>query len=833
MYHEVEASAVATVPEHQLLRQIGKGACGVVWLARNSLGSWRAVKLVAPDGADGSGANERELAGLRLYEPISHQHPGLLPILAAGRDPITGVLWSVMELADDVQGADGERLNPNAYQPETLEERLRRNGGRLPAPEVLKLLLPIAGGLAHMHARGVVHRDVKPCNILFVRGTARLADCGLVNTSAAAKTYVGTPGYIAPEGPGRPGADVFAFGKVLYRAAFGRNPGDWPNLPTVFGETPDSWLEAQLNEVMLRSLADDPAQRYPDGSALLADLERVASGQALLPRPRPLPAAPEPGLLARLDAAAAGLGGVVLTAFGILGLVAVAILVVAGGYGWFQGWIPRPGVGRPAQGRPDDPVRILRLSAGGFAVPVETRTYRLSAPGPWIDHSLLSIPTRQGPTTQVAAVERNVLHFLDDEGAPLQVWNIPNDGQNLRIYGVGDWDRDGSPEAMVSWSVGTQAHLAFVTPRPFAQNQISESAVMERGSKDREYVQTTFKPLATDVHPDTGRPLLLVQLNDGKVLPPGRSRRQLIAYEVTATNPVPAWRVDLPAGCDESIEVVPENAAGIGYVLTTYAPSNGHVAPDGADDGHSWLYVLDRRGRVMWRRELGDVFVRSEAHTIRWPDGSLEIATLSSANADYRGDLGFLPPAQHEVGRLVIFDVAGNELHRREHDCQIVAWSPPRPRSAATGPDSPRSARLHAAVDSRGVQLLLNRSLELDEAKPLLPLTEDRLMVRFIGTGPLLAPDAPATAWLMWRERPITLPKLGTPGQQAAIFERTQQEILVWDADLNPRVHLQVDGPARTKAAPDRLLIVPPATPRTRAELILTGRDTITRIAVP
>src|SRR5262249_24858972 len=98
--------SVAGVPDHELLRRIGSGSYGEVWLARNVTGTFRAVKLVQRSSFSDTRQFEREFEGVRKFEPITRLHEGLVDILHAGRNDSAGSFYYVMELADDAGPAD-------------------------------------------------------------------------------------------------------------------------------------------------------------------------------------------------------------------------------------------------------------------------------------------------------------------------------------------------------------------------------------------------------------------------------------------------------------------------------------------------------------------------------------------------------------------------------------------------------------------------------------------------------------------------------------------------------------------------------------------------------
>lgn len=297
-----------TIADHELIRPIGRGSYGEVWLARNVMGGPRAVKIVRASAFDDPRPFDREFAGLQKFEPISRSHPGLIQVLHGGR--FESGFYYVMELADAAgdekeEGRTGEPGLPTAvpapssvppclpqvpgslatYSPRTLRSELRRRG-RLPAAECVGLGMRLSAALGHLHNHGLVHRDLKPSNIIFVQGQPKLADIGLVAAVDATMSCVGTEGYLPPEGPGRPSADLYALGKVLYELATGRDRTDFPELPTLLREDAEREALEELNEVILKACGTTPEERYASAEELHADLALLNSGRSVRRRRR-------------------------------------------------------------------------------------------------------------------------------------------------------------------------------------------------------------------------------------------------------------------------------------------------------------------------------------------------------------------------------------------------------------------------------------------------------------------------------------------------------------------------------------------------------------------
>jgi formylglycine-generating enzyme required for sulfatase activity len=284
---------VPQIPDHDLIRSIGRGAYGEIWLATTLTGAFRAVKVLSPDPE----TSYREFDGLRTFEPISRHHPGFVNIYHVGQGD--GFLYYTMEVADD--WVSGQKIDPLNYRPRTLASDMQTDR-RLRAERCIELGIILGEALAYMHERKLTHRDIKPSNVIFVNGQPKLADIGLV-AAAGRSTYVGTEGYVPPEGPGSPGADVFALGKVLYEAATGKDRLDFPEIPTNLPALPDREKIVALNSILLKACAREPKQRLASAADFVQALGSIGAKPDRAPHKRGL------GFFALLAAiiAAAGL----------------------------------------------------------------------------------------------------------------------------------------------------------------------------------------------------------------------------------------------------------------------------------------------------------------------------------------------------------------------------------------------------------------------------------------------------------------------------------------------------------------------------------------------
>lgn len=420
-----------------MLRRVGHGSYGEVWLARSTLGTPRAVKVVYRSDFEEARPYEREYSGIRKYEPISRSHEGLVDVLQVGRNDEEGYFYYVMELADSlsaeahrqartlsqpatsladatVQEGGGAALDVAAYEPKTLSAERRRRG-RFPARECIELGCSLSAGLAALHRGGLIHRDIKPSNIIFVGGVAKLADIGLVTDASESGSYVGTEGFIPPEGPNSTQADVYSLGKVLYEVGMGRDRLDFPEPPSDFQSVPDRDALLELNAVLLKACQPDRRLRHASAAELEAELELLRRGRSVRQKRR----------------SAARLRGMtqVAIAVGVLTLLALAAeRVLDGRARALQGASSRlrPSlVGRVEPRPPGLPERLIDLTSA-YTAPLTERWY----PGP-ADNTLSLLP--RGRQT-FAGVEFDVRGLVQLAGVEIAQYGA--DGYPARVGGI-------------------------------------------------------------------------------------------------------------------------------------------------------------------------------------------------------------------------------------------------------------------------------------------------------------------------------------------------------------------------------------------------------------
>jgi serine/threonine protein kinase len=302
---------------YRIERELGQGGMSTVFLAEDlKHGRSVAVKVLRPELAAALGA-DRFTREIRIAARL--QHPHILPLLDSGQSE--GFLWYAMPYVDG----------------QSLRDRLARQG-ELPVNEAVRLLIEITDALAFAHAQGVVHRDIKPDNVLLSGRHALVMDFGVAKAVSEAGTReaggareslttagiaLGTPAYMAPEQATADPAldhrvDIYAVGVMAYELLTGRTP--------FHGLTPQQMLAAHVTEepalmtryrpslapalqaVVMRCLAKHPADRPQTAQELLALLEPLAtpSGGTTPAQTQPVAAVTRPVIATRAEERDAG-----------------------------------------------------------------------------------------------------------------------------------------------------------------------------------------------------------------------------------------------------------------------------------------------------------------------------------------------------------------------------------------------------------------------------------------------------------------------------------------------------------------------------------------------
>ena len=292
-------SLLNSIPGCSLLRLLSEREWSKVYLARDTSGVLCAVKIKLPHDPPGLA----ELAGLvERLQPLSRQ-TGLLPILSYGVTD-TGWLWKSFPLADNLLGLLplGDEAGLQQYTPLTLRAWSTEHSPAS-AEVVGRWGARLADALGVLHTAGLVHRDVKPDNILFVDGEPCLGDYGLAGEPGGEPDSHGTEGYRPLEGTSDTGADLFALGRTLYETWTARDRLEFPSLPRVVLDAPDWNVRgSQLNDLILRACHAQPHKRFGSAAELSEALSRVVSGQRPLNRRR--------WFLAGAGVAVAGVAGI-------------------------------------------------------------------------------------------------------------------------------------------------------------------------------------------------------------------------------------------------------------------------------------------------------------------------------------------------------------------------------------------------------------------------------------------------------------------------------------------------------------------------------------------
>ncbi len=273
---------------YELKRRVGRGGMAEVYLARDLLLERPvAIKILFPEFATDPSFVARFRREAQSAAKLTH--PNIVGVYDWGKE--RGTYYIVMEFVDG----------------QTVSELLRADGP-IPASQAARIAADVAGALGYAHQKGVVHRDVKPGNVLIAKdGEVKVADFGIARAMTATSeenltqtgSVMGTATYFSPEQaqgkPVDPRSDLYSLGVVLYEMASGKPPfqADSPvaiaykhvqePLPSLKERAPST--PPDYEAVTVKALAKDPDDRYQTGAEMRADLVRVRDGQPPLAPP--------------------------------------------------------------------------------------------------------------------------------------------------------------------------------------------------------------------------------------------------------------------------------------------------------------------------------------------------------------------------------------------------------------------------------------------------------------------------------------------------------------------------------------------------------------------
>ena len=412
---------------YDIIAELGRGGMGVVYKGyETSLNRYVAIKVLADSLAHDESVKERFLREARSMAALNDPH--IISIYFIGDD--AGQTYFVMEFVDG----------------ESLGSLLKREG-KLKPEQAAKIVYQTAQGLVTAHDKGVIHRDIKPGNLMITaKGAVKIADFGIALSSqdfskklTSTGEFVGTPGYLSPEVcQGKPvdqRSDIFSLGIVLFECLAGRMPFTDESplglmLEVVKAEIPDvrtlnAEVDPELERILAKMVAKDPAERYQSCQELVADLSRhplvakggpitlqtkmstaaatmvgqktPVSGQRPLPTtsptPQPLPvsrpttpagAQPVMGAHQPVLQPQTAKSSPMLP----LAIAAILILGLAGGAWAFRDRIP-----------------VLQQFLGASATTAQTPTMAMQTPAPTPAPAMQTTPANMAPAQQTAASE--------------------------------------------------------------------------------------------------------------------------------------------------------------------------------------------------------------------------------------------------------------------------------------------------------------------------------------------------------------------------------------------------------------------------------------------
>ncbi|PWU08478.1 MAG: hypothetical protein C5B50_29495 [Verrucomicrobia bacterium] len=606
------------IPDHELLGvgPIGSGSYGQVWLARNAVGTFRAVKIVFRRKFQDPRPYDREFQGLQRFEPVSRLHEGLTDILQLGRKDEDGYFY--------YDPTAGQQIDPANYKPRTLQSEIAAQG-RLPVKDCVEIGCALAEALDFLHQFKLVHRDIKPSNIIFVNGRPKLADIGMVAEADKGSMTGGTLGYAPPEGPGSVAADIYSLGMVLYVMSTGHDCQEFPTPPGELQHFEDREQFKLLNQVVLKACEPKASKRYESDGEMRGALDLVRKGAS-------------PG--------AARTRRVRLRVAAAVCLAAAAVAAIA-----------------------------VELSKPRLAV-----IRKLSHPhiGRWSE-SLLGDFNGTGQSA-LFVTDQDHAYVINMRGDTLnKEWAKAPGQDDWKITWLQDVDGDGKDEIFLGWVENiTNLKLGVFNQNPHQTHTFQAIGAIITNTTDMSTNTPTTISAASGIEAvgvydlrGDGHKSMLARVNTGY---PGNPRG-LYCYNYGSGQL--SWKF-LTAPAPNEVVVTATNNNGVCIVLGSYSPNNSNHLSDGTDDSHSYLYALSRDGELIWQRTNGLYTTSKPLVADLKGDGRSEILVCVSANQIETNELGQV--VRYESGRIVKYDFAGRQIASYDAGTSLLSFTTNAPR---------------------------------------------------------------------------------------------------------------------------------------------------------
>lgn len=723
---------LANLGQYEILSLIGEGGMGIVFKGRDDRsGQSVAIKLLKPELAVEPQMVHRFLKEARHIKRL--QHPHIVPVLQVlGEDSRPYFVMPFME-----RGSLARLISPES---------------QLSATEVLSIARSLASALGYAHSRGVIHRDLKPGNVLLdASDQVFLSDFGLARTvfndswldPSKPASCEGTAPYMSPQ-QARGEAedtrcDIYALGALLYEMLTGQPPYEGQSTEAVLQQIrqgpPPSILKirskasSDLIQVAQGAMAREHRDRYANMEDLARDLERIDDGK--------LPTGPRN----RWQLRPRELRGKLM----VLSVCAVIAAL-------FGGMVYRSHISSGP----------MQLELVRSLTPQDIRSWGGAQMGDFDGDG----------QPDIVLMQDEQLHVFSSAGGTRKAinLNLPNDN-GLSLSHLADVNGDGIVEAFVSWTSGTSAHLAAFNAQAYPVSQFQKEGTLNvHKTWGTNYTWLNALQLV-DLDRD-GRQELLASVSSTWALQP----RGLACFDLeTGTE---QWFFPMAGFVEGIITGDLDGDHRQEILIGSLSPANGAVLPDGTDDAHAYVFALAADGQLLWRQPAADYFGRVEPLGFTQGEAGAK-DVLISASTDYEHHEANGDP---ETGSVIRLSAQGQILRRYDIGMNL-------PGVLMADLESEGHPEILVA-DRTGWLHVLDESLNL--LKRVHVVTND---MTWVNLNPVAAvvphPGSPRKQVVLTSSHveKRTRPNPGSTAADVAVFLYHDNELIVLDQDLKPTVH--------------------------------------------